>query len=425
MKTRRVMGSENAPWIFACACAIVLFGYEHVRSPSNAMLIQAYGVNSIPVAMAMLPLLAVPTLLFYGWLMNRWGPARTLWVSSTLSGFALLGAYMAISRGFSWACWALYWLRECYILLLLEQVWSFLNSFWDEDKASRLNGYVLAVSSIGTALGAYHVSEQAAAWGSHALILVAVGSCFGFGVVAAWAYRLCPDFEARQRSDPLKDMSQQERSRRSIVQVFWQNKALGWILLLVVTSQIHGTFATVQFQTFLSESLSTVDAQVAYSGRFFSSLAVTSIVVQLLLSRPLLVGFGFGKVHLLIPAIHFVCLLWAMYAMDLRSAALCLFTFKALDYSLFRAAKEILYIPFDFEVRYRAKEWIDILGYRGGKVLASSVLLGLQALNLAVLVPFCGLVCVCLWGISVGYLFIWGQGKGEAFDAGMISQTKS
>ena len=39
--------------------------------------------------------------------------------------------------------------------------------------------------------------------------------------------------------------------------------------------------------------------------------------------------------------------------------------------SIFRAAKEMLYIPFAFDVRYRAKEIIDVFGYRFGKGAAS------------------------------------------------------
>ena len=41
--------------------------------------------------------------------------------------------------------------------------------------------------------------------------------------------------------------------------------------------------------------------------------------------------------------------------------------FKAFDYSLFRAAKEIFYIPLSFDARYRAKQVIDSFGYRFAK----------------------------------------------------------
>ena len=41
--------------------------------------------------------------------------------------------------------------------------------------------------------------------------------------------------------------------------------------------------------------------------------------------------------------------------------------FKALDYSFFRAAKELFYMPLTYDERYRAKQIIDSFGYRLAK----------------------------------------------------------
>src|SRR5439155_20133528 len=48
--------------------------------------------------------------------------------------------------------------------------------------------------------------------------------------------------------------------------------------------------------------------------------------------------------------------------------------FKMFDYSLFKAAKETLYIPLSYDARYRAKEVVDVLGYRAAKGVTSAVL---------------------------------------------------
>ena len=56
------------------------------------------------------------------------------------------------------------------------------------------------------------------------------------------------------------------------------------------------------------------------------------------------------------------------------TVGLAFLLFKAFDYSIFRAAKELLYIPLSFDARYRAKEVIDVFGYRTGKG-GSSVLI--------------------------------------------------
>jgi hypothetical protein len=60
------------------------------------------------------------------------------------------------------------------------------------------------------------------------------------------------------------------------------------------------------------------------------------------------------------------------------------FLSKTVDYSVFRAAKEVLYIPLPFTARYRAKLTIDALIYRSTKGVASA-LLSLAALVAGVL----------------------------------------
>ena len=71
--------------------------------------------------------------------------------------------------------------------------------------------------------------------------------------------------------------------------------------------------------------------------------------------------------HALIPLIHLGTCLALLLHPTLGTGALAYMTFKGLDYSLFRAGKEILYIPLSFDMRYRAKEVIDAFVYRFSK----------------------------------------------------------
>ena len=56
---------------------------------------------------------------------------------------------------------------------------------------------------------------------------------------------------------------------------------------------------------------------------------------------------------------------------------------KCFDYSIFRAAKEILYIPLSHEEKTQGKALIDILTYRVAKGAVSALLLLLQWLALS------------------------------------------
>ena len=48
---------------------------------------------------------------------------------------------------------------------------------------------------------------------------------------------------------------------------------------------------------------------------------------------------------------------------------------RGLSYSINRAAKELLYIPVDPMVMYRAKAWIDMFGYRMFKIFGAVLIL--------------------------------------------------
>jgi AAA family ATP:ADP antiporter len=78
--------------------------------------------------------------------------------------------------------------------------------------------------------------------------------------------------------------------------------------------------------------------------------------------------------HALIPLVHLGAGLALLLRPSLWTGSLAFLLFKSIDYSVFRAAKEILYIPLPYDARYRSKELIDAVGYRVGKGGASALL---------------------------------------------------
>jgi ATP/ADP translocase len=77
---------------------------------------------------------------------------------------------------------------------------------------------------------------------------------------------------------------------------------------------------------------------------------------------------------------------------------------KAADYSIYRAAKEILYLPFDYEAKNKAKALIDVWMYRFGKTMAGLTKGGLGLLfvlsdwHLSMLIAFIVMVWLFLTG---------------------------
>jgi len=99
------------------------------------------------------------------------------------------------------------------------------------------------------------------------------------------------------------------------------------------------------------------------------------------------------------PSIHLFAIGYAVYDPSIFSVGLAFFLFKAFDYSLFRAAKEVLYVPLSFDERYRTKQIIDVFAYRTGKGASSVVIVILQRAGVLVNNYFlaAGLAAALLW----------------------------
>ena len=93
----------------------------------------------------------------------------------------------------------------------------------------------------------------------------------------------------------------------------------------------------------------------------------------------------------------------AIIETNVITVGLAFFLFKAFDYSIFRAAKELLYIPLSFDERYRAKEVIDVFGYRAGKGGSSVVIVLLQKMGVVMNNYYLaiGVVMAVLWLVLI------------------------
>lgn len=99
------------------------------------------------------------------------------------------------------------------------------------------------------------------------------------------------------------------------------------------------------------------------------------------------------------PLVQVGAIAWALMSPSVMSVGAAFFFFKMFDYSLFRGAKELIYLPLSFNARYRAKEFIDVFGYRTGKGGSSLVILALQKLGLQMMNYYLF--------IALGFALLW------------------
>ncbi len=357
------------------SAAFLLGGYELVRSPSNSLFKAAYGKTALPYVMAATPIAVVAILYLYGRLLTWLGPRRTLLVTTVGSCVALVGLYGAIRAGWAFSTAILYIFREAYVVLLVEQYWSFINSTLATGPAKRLNGPICGVASIGAIAGGAMVAALSVKLGSAMLLVLAAAITLPASALMELAYRRC--------GEP-REPVHSRRADTLGLRLFGSHAMLGILLAVILLTQAVSALLDLNFQGILQDAMPNIDQQTAFSGRFFAWLNVASFIMQFGVTPVLLRLAPLGLIHLGIPLVHVASCAWLLYSPSLFAAGLSFVLFKAIDYSTFRAAKEILYIPLSFDARYRAKEVIDVFGYRFGKGGASLAITGLQAAGAAI-----------------------------------------
>jgi len=350
-----------------------LIGYEFIRSAATVLFKTAYGAENLPLVMAAMPAVVFGGVWIYSRILNHLGPKGTLLVTSLGSGLLIFACYLILLTGAEWVTVPLYLLKELYIVLLIEQYWSYINSSLTPATARKVNGPVTGIAGLGGAIGGTLVGMSAGSYGTENMVLIAAIACLPAAALSNFAYRKFGEPEQPVESKDHGNMGWQ---------LFRANPMLLYLLSIVLVSQVVSAVLDYKFQELLSvEFADRPDEETAFQGWFFGTLNTSVLLLQFAITPLLLTFVALRWVHILMPVIHVAAIALAIYEPTVFSVGAAFFLFKAFDYSIFRAAKELLYVPLSFDERYRAKEIIDVFGYRTGKGASSVVIVALQNLG--------------------------------------------
>lgn len=356
--------------LMAIAAMFTLAGYEFVRSAATVLFKTAYGAENLPLVMAAMPFVVFLGVALYSRILTILGPRRTLIVTSLGSALLIFTCYLLVLNGSKVITPVLYLLKELYIVLLIEQYWSYINSNLSSDGAKKLNGPITGIAGLGGAIGGHLVGITATSWGTETMLLLASLSLIPAALVANVTYRRFGEPER-----PPGEIRTGEMGWGLIR----ENRTLAYLLAIVLISQVVSAVLDIKFQGLLSEEFSgSQDEETAFQGKFWGTLNTSVLVLQFILVPLLMTFVSLRLIHILMPLIHLSAISVAVISPSVLTVGLAFFLFKAFDYSLFRASKEVLYVPLGFDERYRAKEIIDVFGYRTGKGASSAGIVLMQ-----------------------------------------------
>lgn len=368
LKTERGKKSGAGVLLAGFSALFTFAGYEMVRSPAESIFLSYFSASYKPYALSLVPLVMWLFIYFYGIILSYLGPLKAMAVSMLFSAVSFSSFYFLLNSHPSAAlAFSIFIFKEAYVVIISEQYWSYINSVLIEEESRIFNGPVAGLGALGSLVGGWFVSRYVGIFKTD-LYLLFSGLCLLPALVLFYtAYR---------RSGEPQPSAEEAGGRKGHlhISILWENKTVLYIALMIFTTQVVATLFDINFTGFVKEGIPDKDLRTAFLGDFWMKVNIASFSMQFLLTPLLLRRASVKFVLVAVPLVHIITSVFIILKPGIFSAGLAFLLFKSMDYSIFRAAKETLYIPFSYDTRYRAKQVADAFTYRFSKGFTSVVM---------------------------------------------------
>ena len=349
------------------SASFLFCGYEFIRSPAESMFIGGFGAAAKPYALSCVPVMMVLLIYLYGRSLSFFGGARTMAGSMLFSGLVFTAAYFSLGRLGKPLVFFLYVFKESYVVIISEQYWSFINSVFRDEEGKVFNGPVAGLGALGSMVGGFLLGRYAVRLHTESFLLLSA-LCFLPAVALMW--------KAYGRAGEPRPGPDEEGGKKGHLHlgILRENRTVLFITLTIFAVQVVATVLDLRFSLLVQDALPDKDLRTAFLGGFWMKVNIFSFSMQFLLTPLLLRYLPVRRILTAIPLVHIVTCAMLLIYPSLGLAAAAFLLFKGMDYSIFRASKETLYIPFSYDTRYRAKQVADAFTYRFSKGFTSIVL---------------------------------------------------
>ena len=401
----RVERAEMAAMLWSFAYFMCLLcGYYLLRPVRDEMGIQG-GVANLQwlftgTFVTMLAIVPV-----FGWVSSRFPrrlflPAVYLFfVANLLTFFVLMESGVAAR----WVASAFFIWLSVFNLFVVSVFWSFMADLFRNEQARRLFGFIAAGGSAGALIGPSLTAYLAPVTGP--ALMLPISACF---LLAAVLCILRLNAWAGSRSDkPVTGLASGEAIGGGVldgIRLLLRSDYLLSISLYVVLFTVLSTFLYFQQAYLVSAEISDPGQRTALFALIDLIVNGLTIIGQLLVVSRLIQYIGLALTLTLLPAVAVV----GFALLGVVPPLLVLVVFgvirRAGEYAISKPAREILFTVVSPQEKYKAKNVIDTVVYRGGDAVSSWLFEGLRVLGLGFSgIAFAGVPIAALWAVN-GYL---------------------
>ncbi|MBD8614050.1 MFS transporter [Pseudomonas putida] len=399
-------------------------GYFMLRPIRESMGIQG-GVENLQwlfTATFVAMLVAVP---LFAWLNSK--VARLHYIDWVYGFFgcnllAFAAAFAAAEQGI-WLARVFYVWISVYNLFVISVAWSLMADVFDGAQAKRLFAFIAAGASVGGLAGPALSAVLVGTLGASGLAILAAAllaiAIFLKHRLMGWrAVQGAGRPGAVRTENPRRPVAGNPFS--GLTRVLHSRYLLGICAFVVLLATVS-TFLYFEQARLVAERFPSREDQVRVFGIIDFVVQAGALTAQLFITGRLAQRLGVKTLLALVPAL--VCLGFIGLALAPSFAMLAglMIARRIGEYAFVRPGREMLFAPLDAETKYKAKNFIDTVVYRGGDAFSGWVKSLLDLLGQGVvLIALVGAACAALWGAVGWYL----GGRADAASARHVEPRK-
>ena len=283
-------------------------------------------------------------------------------------------------------------------LFVVSVFWSFMADIFSDRQAKRLFGFIAGGGTIGALTGPVLTASLVGIIGVNNLLLIAAGllalPVLCIQGLARWTKKSGIDRDPQKEAESATPMGGSIFAGIPLVLRSPYLLGIGALILLYSTL---ATFLYFEQAAFVEDAFSEPEQRIAlFAGIDFSTNAIT-ILVQVFLTARIVERLGLAWTLALIPLGVAVGFLVLGLAPVLGVLVVMQVLRRAGNFSLTKPAREMLYVVLGKEEKYKAKNFIDTVVYRGGDAVSAWAYTGLRAIGVSlagvafVAVPLAGI----------------------------------
>lgn len=295
-------------------------------------------------------------------------------------------------------------------LLAISAAWSLLADTFTVEQSRRLFSKLSIGSTLGAISGSVISSELAISLGSTPLLLISIGVVQGAVAIAWW---LAGRAAARPSTAPAGSEGSSSLGGgvfdgvRAVATQPYLLLIAAYVLLYTMTSTVLSIRQSSLLDTLFDPKVveNARDARTAFSGHITTAQNSVVLFTQLVATAHITRWLGVGRTLLVTPLITVGAFILLRFDDSADTLIIAMLARSSMHYAIDKPSREALYSPLPRDLKYKAKNLIDTVVYRGGDTVTAWSIAAIPA-GLPLAIASVGLALTwCFASLPLGRLY--------------------